>query len=87
MKAGVCETCGAGFKSSAYWFQMKKTDFPVKCSPCRLANRDRMRQALEGGNEVSQDQHDSRTKSKPQRQGDFKSLTSDMDANFPPLGQ
>ena len=32
MRAGTCETCGAGFKSSAYWFLMKKTDFPAKCS-------------------------------------------------------
>jgi len=28
---------------------MKKTDFPDKCSPCRLANREKMRAALEGG--------------------------------------
>ena len=27
---------------------MKKTDFPDKCSPCRLANREKMRAALEG---------------------------------------
>lgn len=27
---------------------MKKTDFPDKCSACRLLNRDKMRAALEG---------------------------------------
>jgi hypothetical protein len=27
----------------------KKTDFPDKCSSCRLANREKMREALEGG--------------------------------------
>ncbi len=47
-KSGTCETCGKGFKSSAYWFQMKKTDFPTKCSGCRLANREKMRAELEG---------------------------------------
>jgi hypothetical protein len=40
--------CGARFKSSAYWFLMKKTDFPDKCSACRLANREKMRAELEG---------------------------------------
>ena len=28
---------------------MKKTDFPDKCSGCRLLNREKMRAALEGG--------------------------------------
>jgi len=27
---------------------MKKTDFPDKCSACRLLNREKMRAALEG---------------------------------------
>jgi hypothetical protein len=40
--------CSKSFKSSAYWFLMKKTDFPDKCSACRLANRERMRLELEG---------------------------------------
>lgn len=48
-KTANCSICGKGFKSSAYWFLMKKTDFPDKCSPCRLANREKMRAALEGG--------------------------------------
>ena len=45
--------CGKNFKSSAYWFLRKKTDFPDKCSGCRLANRDRMRQQIEDGQEVT----------------------------------
>lgn len=36
-KKGFCIDCGASFMSSAYWFFMKKTDFPVRCSGCRLA--------------------------------------------------
>lgn len=48
-KTASCSICGKSFKSSAYWFLMKKTDFPDKCSPCRLANREKMRAALEGG--------------------------------------
>jgi hypothetical protein len=32
---------------------MKKTNFPDKCSACRLENRDRMRRELEGINPVS----------------------------------
>lgn len=47
-KTANCSICGKGFKSSAYWFLMKKTDFPDKCSSCRLANREKMRAALEG---------------------------------------
>ncbi len=40
--------CGAGFKSSAYWFFMKKTDFPDMCCGCRLTTREKMRAELEG---------------------------------------
>jgi len=47
MKQGVCCMCQATFKSSVYWFRMKKTDFPDKCSGCRLKNRERMRKELE----------------------------------------
>ena len=57
MKAGTCEDCGKGFKSSAYWFLMKKTDFPVKCSGCRLANRERMRRELYGEDAGSEDEN------------------------------
>ena len=49
MKKGKCVMCSKEFKSSAYWFLMKKTDFPDKCSACRLANRDRMRKELDEG--------------------------------------
>ena len=58
-KTANCSICGKGFKSSAYWFLMKKTDFPDKCSPCRLANREKMRAALEGiaPEESKQSQH------------------------------
>ena len=51
-KEGVCQipTCLKNFKSSAYWFKMKKTDFPTMCSKCRLADRQSNRLAiLEGG--------------------------------------
>lgn len=47
MKRGTCVVCGKDFKSSTYWFLMKKTDFPDKCSACRLANRDLKRRELE----------------------------------------
>jgi hypothetical protein len=46
-KSKNCSWCSKSFKSSAYWFLMKKTDFPDKCSGCRLLNREKMRAALE----------------------------------------
>jgi hypothetical protein len=52
--------CGKTFKSSAYWFQMKKTDFPDKCSACRLANRERMRAELEGTSPAATQQEESK---------------------------
>jgi hypothetical protein len=47
MEKGWCEVCGNGFKSSAYWFKMKRTDFPVKCGGCRKEAREKMRDNLE----------------------------------------
>lgn len=84
MRAGKCEDCGAGFKSSAYWFLRKKTDFPVKCSACRLANRDKMRQALSGGSNPEDEQRQPQQR----RQGPkmaFNQLMGNFDANFPGL--
>ena len=40
--------CTKSFRSSAYWFLMKKSDFPDKCPPCRLANREKLRATLNG---------------------------------------
>ena len=40
--------CGKKFKSSAYWFLMKKSEFPDTCCACRLADRERMRAELQG---------------------------------------
>ena len=31
---------------------MKKCDFPDRCGPCRLARREDMRRALEGGSDL-----------------------------------
>lgn len=47
IKEGVCVDCGAKFKSSEFWFKMKRTDFPVKCQNCRLINRNKLRKELE----------------------------------------
>jgi len=49
MKEGKCIDCGKKFRSSEYWFKMKRTDFPVRCGECRKARRDRMRKELELG--------------------------------------
>lgn len=46
-KSGKCIDCKSTFQSSEYWFMMKRTDFPVRCSKCRLENRNRMRLELE----------------------------------------
>jgi hypothetical protein len=82
MKSGTCEVCGKGFKSSAYWFLRKKTDFPTKCSACRLANRDKMRLAIENG--ASQEQVASQQVKKV-KQANFRQLIGDLDENFPSL--
>jgi len=42
-----CIDCGKSFYSSEYWFKMKRTDFPVRCSRCRLENRNRLRKENE----------------------------------------
>jgi hypothetical protein len=47
-KEADCKLCGKHFKSSAYWFQMKKANFPDQCCACRLSERERMRGELEG---------------------------------------
>ena len=51
MKDGICIDCKATFRSSEYWFKMKRTDFPVRCQKCRLENRNRLRKELETGGE------------------------------------
>ncbi len=48
MKEGTCKMCGLLFRSSAYWFLMKKSDFPDTCAPCRLATREKLRAQLDG---------------------------------------
>ena len=48
LKTGKCIICGLTFKSSEYWFLMKKADFPDKCCACRLADREIKRQKLDG---------------------------------------
>ena len=83
MKPGTCCMCGAGFKSSAYWFQMKKTDFPDKCSACRLANRDRMRRELEG--DVHEEEPSRFSKKPKKKQQKFEEIVNNIDMNFPCL--
>ena len=46
MKAAHCTICLKGFKSSAFWFQMMKCDFPTTCSGCRLSDRKKLRDEL-----------------------------------------
>lgn len=46
MKEGKCIDCSSTFRSSEYWFKMKRTDFPVRCSKCRLENRNKLRKAI-----------------------------------------
>ena len=85
-KSARCEVCTAPFKSSAYWFQMKKTDFPTKCSKCRLANRERMRAALEGV--LDEPDEAPRTKliePKKAEKVEYKKLMSEWEKNFPSL--
>ena len=53
MKRGYCIDCNASFNSSIYWFNMKRTDFPVRCGPCRKTNRDKMRKDLVQLNETN----------------------------------
>lgn len=47
MKSADCIDCGKTFTSSEYWFLMKRTDFPIRCSKCRRIRRDRLRKELE----------------------------------------
>ena len=47
IKEGKCIDCGESFKSSEFWFKMKRTDFPVRCQKCRLENRNKLRKELE----------------------------------------
>lgn len=46
MKPGKCIDCGGNFNSSEYWFKMKRSDFPIRCSKCRLKRRDLLRSQL-----------------------------------------
>ena len=46
MKAAQCTICLKEFKSSAFWFQMMKCDFPATCSGCRLSDRKKLRDDL-----------------------------------------
>lgn len=48
MREAVCKDCKNPFRSSAYWYLMKKSDFPESCFNCRLANREKLRAQLEG---------------------------------------
>ena len=46
MKAAQCTICLKEFKSSTFWFQMMKCDFPTTCSGCRLSDRKKLRDEL-----------------------------------------
>ncbi|KAL4478423.1 hypothetical protein ABPG74_006658 [Tetrahymena malaccensis] len=46
LKSASCTSCKTTFKSSTYWFLMKRTDFPELCGPCRKLRRERMRAEL-----------------------------------------
>jgi len=43
---GYCEECGKKFNYSCYWFFMKRTEKPTRCSYCRWVNRERERKKL-----------------------------------------
>lgn len=66
---------------------MKKTDFPNKCSGCRLANRDKMRRELAGDNCELGIESTSRfsEKKKNGNTHNFKSMWEDLNTNFPEL--
>ena len=36
MKHGTCVVCNSEFKCSAYYYEMKRSEFPDKCYPCRV---------------------------------------------------
>ena len=38
VREAACTICKFKFMSSAYWFKMKKTDFPEHCLTCRQAS-------------------------------------------------
>lgn len=87
-KKANCVDCSKEFKSSAYWFQMKKTDFPTKCSACRLANREKMRAQLEGTYVAMEDQSERSTVKNAQApQQAFDKIIHDWESNFPALPQ
>ena len=48
MKEAVCceSDCHKTYKYSVFWFKMKRTDPPTRCSQCRLKNRNKMRKEL-----------------------------------------
>lgn len=54
MSKGRCIDCKQDFRSSEYWFIMKRTDFPIRCPNCRRANRDKMRSELEQDKEINE---------------------------------
>lgn len=47
VRSEKCIDCKSAFQSSEYWFRMKRTDFPVRCSKCRLENRNKLRSQLD----------------------------------------
>lgn len=49
MKENICcePDCKKIFKYSVFWFKMKRTDAPIRCSNCRLKNRNKLRNELE----------------------------------------
>ncbi len=39
-----CCDCGEEYSYSEYWFKMKRTDPPIRCSKCRLERRNKLRE-------------------------------------------
>jgi len=56
MKKGKCEDCSNEYQCSAYYYEMKRSDFPTQCFHCRVAERAQKRYELDGWINVMQKQ-------------------------------
>jgi hypothetical protein len=49
MTKGTCSVCNEEYRCSAYYYEMKRSEFPDKCYKCRVQERSDLRGELEGG--------------------------------------
>jgi hypothetical protein len=85
MQIANCSLCKRRFTSSAYWFKMKRTDFPINCYNCRLSERERMRKEIEATGSFSTVKGASINKTPSAEQVAYHNMISDKDSYFPTL--